>query len=80
MSELTDLIAKVKAGEAADFEREMDKYGPEQLEAATLHACHGCKYTWSTVYGTRPRPTIWIAEAQAWWHLRCWQRHKEDQR
>ncbi len=77
MSELDDLIAQNKARDAEEFQREMDKYGPEQLDAATLHACHGCKYTWSTVYGTRPQRAVWIRERREWWHLRCYQAHQE---
>lgn len=70
---IDEWIARERARDQAEWDRWMDNSTKEPTAP-----CAGCKYVWSTVSGTQARAPQWIPEAQAYWHVRCYQRFKES--
>lgn len=65
--EVAKLLAEIIAKEREDTSTRLDD-----------KRCIGCGHTWSvTKYRTAARPPKWIPQANAWWHLRCWQEKLE---
>jgi hypothetical protein len=78
VSHSDDLAALVREQERRELEAKFDAAELAFFEAEA-RICHGCFRKWSVteVAETRPRVAIWIPEAGAYWHLRCWELAKE---
>ena len=74
---LADEVRAVREKERAELDRAVAKY---EQDAADMNAsiCAACGRRWFTVLSDRPKRPRWIPEAQAWMHLICYQRIKEQ--
>lgn len=75
MSELDDLIAKNKASEQR--ERDATDARVEEAKSGYEFVCSGCGRRWFTTLMGRPKPPVWIPEADRYYHLICWRRKQE---